>query len=131
MAYSNDLRISAVTYFLNNNLRFKDVAAIFMVGVATLHTWVKRFHEAGSIEVRKSTGRPKLLSVDKQTEFQDFVRANADNTLEQLSEKWHILHGQKLSIFCISRTIKRIGFTYKKNISSLRTRQRKIRSQTQ
>lgn len=122
MAYSNDLRISAVTYFLNNNLRFKDVASIFMIGVATLHAWVKRFQETGGIETVKSTGRPRVLQVEKHGEFEKFVRANADNTLEELSEKWHALHGQKLSIMCISRNIKRICLSYKKNISSVRTR---------
>jgi transposase len=131
MAYSNDLRTSAVTYFLNSNLRFKDVAAIFMIGVATLHEWVKRFQETGGIEVKKSTGRPRLLPVEKHAEFEEFIRSNADNTLEQLSEKWYALHGEKLSIFCIYRSIKRIGFSYKKNVSRVRTRQCEIRGQTQ
>jgi transposase len=122
MAYSNDLRLRAVTYFRNNNLQYRDVAAIFDIGVATMHDWVKRFEETGKVEKIKSSGRPRVLPAEKNDAFKELVSCNADKTLAQLSEKWHEAEGQKLSIFCVSRSIRRVGFSYKKNFSGIRAR---------
>lgn len=114
MAYSNDLRISAVNYFLTHNLRYKDVAPIFGIGVATLHGWVSTYSKSGRVDCKISTGRPRLLRREKDSAFQEMLMKNADQTLEQLSEIWEAQQGQRLSVFCLSRSIRRLGLTRKK-----------------
>ncbi len=64
MAYSTDLRESAVKYFLSHNLRYKDVADIFDVSSSTLHGWVSVFKKGGCLGYRTSTGRPRLIDRD-------------------------------------------------------------------
>lgn len=114
MAYSNDLRVSAVTYFLSHDFRYKDVAPIFGVGVATLHGWVSTYKESGRIESKSPTGRPRLLQGKQDSAFQEMITTNKDMTLEQLSEAWEAHQGQKLNIMYISRTLRRLGITRKK-----------------
>lgn len=116
MAYSTDLRESAVKYFLSYDLRYKDVAAIFGVSSSTLHGLVALFRGGGGLEYRTSTGRPRHLAREKDADFRKIVVDNADQTLAQLSETWEAHQGQKLSIFSISRAIRRIGLTRKKRL---------------
>ena len=123
MAYSIDLRTRAVSYFLNHNKQYREVAALFDVGVATLHDWVQRHEETGNVHPRKATGRPRLLSPAQNDAFKTFILKNADRTLAELSAEWHCQDGELMSISCVSRSIKRLDFSYKKNLSSQRERQ--------
>ncbi len=116
MAYSTDLRESAVKYFLSHNLRYKDVADIFDVSVSTLHGWVSLFKKGGCLDYRTSTGRPRLIDRDKDDDFRKIVVSNADHTLAQISETWEAHQGQKLSISGVSRAIRRLGLTRKKRL---------------
>ena len=130
MAYSNDLRVSAVSYFLNHNLQYRDVAAIFGVGVATMHRWVSAYSDHGVVDYRTSTGRPRILSRENDSAFQEMVLKNADSTLEKLSEIWETQQGQKLTIFCVSRAIRRLGLTRKKRLFVQRKERAKITSKS-
>ena len=117
MAYSNDLRESAVNYFLNHKLKYKDASAIFGIGAATLHRWVSAYQHDRCLEHKTSPGRPRLLPCEQESSFKNMVVNNFDRTLEQLSEIWEAQHGQKMSSFSVSRAIRRLGFTHKKRRS--------------
>jgi transposase len=129
MAYSKDLRVSAVNYFLNHNLQYRDVADIFGLGVATLHRWVSAYNNTGRVNCKTSTGRPRILRRESDSAFQEVVLKNADSTLEKLSEIWEVQQDQKLSIFCISRAIRRLGLTRKKRLFVLQKEKVKITSE--
>jgi transposase len=117
MAYSEDLRDSAVKYFLSHDLQYKEAAAIFGIGSGTLHRWVASYQNDGRLEYKTSTGRPRALSLEQESAFKDMVMANYDQNLEQLSEIWEAQSGQRMSIFSVSRSIRRLGFTRKKRPS--------------
>lgn len=119
MAYSTDLRESAVNYFLSHELQYKDAAAIFGIGAATLHRWVSAYQNDSCLAYKTSTGRPRLLLHEQEASFRDMVVNNFDLTLEQLSEIWEAQNGQKMSSFSVSRAIRRLGFTHKKRRSEL------------
>ena|SRR5215470_1831942 len=114
MAYSKDLRIRAVSYFLGHSARYDEVASIFNVGATTLHTWVRKYQETGVIEAKKSPGRARVLASKRTNDFRDLVLNNADKTLSEISDKWHEITGQKLSVFNVSRSIRRLGLSLKK-----------------
>ena len=117
MAYSKDLRDSAVKYFLSHDVQYKDASATFGIGSGTLHRWVASYQSDGRLEHKKSTGRPRALSAEQETAFKDMVITNFDQNLEQLSEIWEAQCGQRMSIFSVSRSIRRLGFTRKKRPS--------------
>jgi transposase len=123
MAYSTDLRTRAVKHFLSTNQSYQSAASLFQIGVGTFHRWVKRYRTTGNIDIRKSSGRPRCLNPAAENEFKAFVLQHSDATLSTLSDKWAKKTGVTLSIFCISRTLRRMNFTNKKNISRSRTRQ--------
>jgi len=116
MSYSSDLRIRAVEHYLNVHRNYKEVAKLFHIGIATLHDWVKRFRSSGNVESNRPPGRSRLLSGPEQDELYQMVLCNADCRLEDLSEKWREKSGKQVSSFTISRTIRRLRLSYKKNI---------------
>jgi transposase len=119
MSYSNDLRLRAVHHYLNVHRNYKAVSKLFKVGIATLHDWVRRFRASGSIPCNNPPGRPRTVSGVQENEFYNMVLANADCTLEKLSEKWQEKSGTQVSGMTIWRTIRRLRLTYKKNFQSL------------
>src|SRR5215207_477180 len=115
MPYSNDLRLRAVHHYLNVHKNYQVVSSLFSVGIATLHEWVKRFRANGNVERNKPPGRPRLVSESDEKEFYKMTLKNADSSLEILSEEWREKSGQKLSIMTMSRSIRRLHLTHKKN----------------
>ena len=116
MAYSNDLRMRAVNHYLNINKNYKEVSVLFQVGIATLYDWVQRFLANGSVESKRSSGRPPKVSQAEHEDLRKLVLSNADCSLSALAEIWYAKHGVEISIFAISRTMRRIGLSYKKNL---------------
>jgi transposase len=114
MAYSKDLRIRAVNHFLGTNQSYKSGAELFQIGTGTFHRWVKRYRDTGDITPHKSTGRPRCLDSTTEINLKEFVLQHPDETLSSLSEKWQERTGVLLSRFCISRTLRRTGLSFKK-----------------
>ena len=114
MSYSEDLRMKAVSYYLSHQESYQSAGTVFGIGAATLHAWVKRYFELGHLKPIKPEGRPRVLLPDLQEAFRGLVQQHSDKTLRELSELWAQQQGQKLSIFCVGRTLRRLGFTLKK-----------------
>ena len=49
---SEDYKLSAVKYYLNNNVCSDDVYKIFDCPKQSLYSWVKRYEELGEIETK-------------------------------------------------------------------------------
>src|ERR1700692_705456 len=116
MGYSNDLRIRAVNHFIEHKQQYREVASLFQIGAATLHEWVKRFQKTGSIVCKKSSGRPRLVVAEENDAFKNFIMSNPDKSLRELAEGWRSNHGKQMSSGSCSRSIKRVGLSYKKNL---------------
>src|SRR5207237_7428499 len=108
MAYSNDLRLRAVEYFFTKGTNLRDVAAIFQIGLGTLHRWIERLRHTGDVNRLKYPGKIPIITGQKIPVFKEFVLNNADDTLAIMSEKWRLEHGDTLSISAVSKTIARI-----------------------
>lgn len=117
MAYTNDLRIRVVNYFLQHEVQYREVATLFQIGAATVYRWVERFNRAGTIDRDKQTGRQPLIQCSDHLVLTEFVLKNSDSSLATMAEKWREEHGQTLSASAFGRTIARAGLTYKKNSS--------------
>lgn len=116
MPYSNDLRLRAVNHYLTVHRNYKAVSSLFSIGIATLHAWVKRFRASGNVTRGRPTGRPRLVTESDEKELYQLTLSNADSSLESLSEKWRERSGAHLNIMTMSRTIRRLHLTHKKNI---------------
>ena len=53
----------------------------------TVQMWKKRFENEGHMEIRKSTGRPKMLNDDQEKELIDFVKKNGEMDYGEVKRK--------------------------------------------
>jgi putative transposase len=120
-AISNDLRkriVKAVEGGLSRNKASKR----FDVAVSTVVNLMTHVKETGSIAPKKIGGhcKPKLLVHDG--EVRALVKATPDATLEELVAALGKL-GIVTSRSALDRHFSRIGWSFKKNSSRIRTRQ--------
>jgi len=61
---SEDYKISAVKYYLNNNVSLDDVCEIFDCPKQSLYRWVKRYEELE--EIKRLSRKPKSYKITKE-----------------------------------------------------------------
>lgn len=102
-----------MNYFIEHKQQYREIAGLFQIGVATLHDWVKRFQETGSIDCKKYTGRPRLIGPEENDAFKDFIKCNRDKSLRELTEGWRINNGKQMSAGSCWRSIRRLDLKKK------------------
>ena len=118
-SYSEDLRKRVVKARLSGE-RAEDVAARFGVGRDCVYRWVALHKITGTLKPRKRGGyrQPKIQDLEK---FRKFAEIHSGSLLPEMAQAW----GGGVSAMCISRTLKRIGWSRKKNSGLPRTRRGK------
>ncbi len=106
-SYSEDLRKRVVKARLSGE-SVKDVAARFGVARDCVYRWVA-LHVPPAILLRQRGGyrQPKIQDMEK---FRKFAKAHQGSLLTEMAQAW----GGGVSAMCISRTLKRIGWSRKK-----------------
>ena len=61
---SEDYKISAVKYYLNNDVSLDDVCEIFDCSKQSLYRWVKRYNELE--EIKRLNRKPKSYKITKE-----------------------------------------------------------------
>ena len=108
-SYSNDLRQRVVAARLSG-MAVDDVSTRFQVSKDCVYRWVKRHKNTGEMAPKRRGGYKKPAITDL-TKFEGFAKAHAYSTLSRMKEQWE----GEVSVMCISRTLKRLGWTRKKN----------------
>lgn len=108
-SYSEDLRKRVVDARLSG-MSVRDVSAIYDVDDNSVYRWVSHYQSTGSYAPkRRGIGRAsKITDMEK---FEAFAKANAHCTLKQMQAMWE----DEVSEMCLSRALKRLGWTRKKN----------------
>jgi transposase len=108
-SYGVDLRQRVVDARLSG-MTVDDVSTTFQVSKDSVYRWVKQHKNAGSVLPKQRGGykKPKITDMDK---FEAFAKAHAHSTLTRMKEQWE----GEVSEMCLSRTLKRLGWTRKKN----------------
>jgi len=111
-SYSNDLRERVVKARLSG-ISVEDVSEMFQVSRDCVYRWVKRHQEMGNAHPKRRGGykKPKITDMVK---FEAFAKAHAHSTLTRMKEKWE----DDVSEMSMSRTLKRLGWTRKKNTTT-------------
>lgn len=118
-SYSEDLRRRVVKARLSGESA-EDVAARFGVGRDCVYRWVALHKATGTLKPRQRGGyRPaKIQDLEK---FRKFAEVHQGSLLAEMADAW----GGGVSPMCISRTLKRLGWSRKKNSGLSRTRRGK------
>jgi transposase-like protein len=69
---SEDYKLSAVKYYLNNDISLDNVCEIFNCPRQSLYRWVKRYEELGKIE--RLDRKPKSYKITKEKVKKSFRR---------------------------------------------------------
>ena len=118
--YSTDLRERIIQHN-TAGVHHDEIASTFQVGHRTIERYVRLLQTTGSLEARITTGRHRAVNNDQLLVFEKQLENNSDLTLEQHQKLWLENQEQLLSTATISRMIKRLGWTLKKNNSRYRT----------
>ena len=118
--YSTDLRERIIQHN-TAGVHHDEIATTFQVAHRTIERYVRLLQTTGSLEARITTGRHRFVNNDQLLVFEKQLENNSDMTLEQHQKLWLETQEQLLSTATISRMIKRLGWTLKKNVSCHRT----------
>lgn len=115
MAYSLDLRRSAVNRYLESDESYENVSKIFGIGRVTLQNWVKREQAGQGLEKISQSGRPRKFTLEQREFLLELTQQHSDWTQErysvELNDKFPRLNCNRANVF---RTLKRLGLSFKK-----------------
>ena len=110
--YSYDLRKKVIEAIELDGLKKSEVSVIFNISRNTINLWLQRFAETGDYSAKSTTHIGPNRKIKDWKQFQEFVKTNGDKTQTEMAELWH----EEISERTISRALKVIGFTRKKNL---------------
>lgn len=110
-AYSNDLRQKAVAA-VQKGERKAEVYRMFNISRNTLHLWLQREAQTGDCRAKTGYQKGYGLKITDLEVFKSFVTEHPDKTQAEMAELLSI----EVSPRSISRALRKIGFTRKKNL---------------
>lgn len=110
---SIDLRKRVVAARMNDGQSMGQIAKRFKMPKGTVQNILERFRDSGTVEPKpQNSGRKPAFSAAALRRLELDVRAHPDSTLEEYRER----SGKKVSLVCIHRTLRKLGFTRKKRV---------------
>lgn len=114
MAYSVDLRKRIVKAVLERRMTIPQAAKTFEVGTATVERYLRRYRENEDLRPRTSPGRPSGLA-EREGLLREQLAQRNDLRLEDRCEQWEEATGERVSTATMSRWIKKVDVTRKKD----------------
>jgi transposase len=112
--YSQDLR-ERVLRAVDTGMPRADIVKTFAVSPATIKRYLKQRRETGNLKPKAIPGRPAHKGAALDADLSAQVEAHRDARLEDHCQLWEAEHGVQVSTATMSRAIRRIGWTRKKN----------------
>ena len=115
-AYSKDLRLRVLAA-VDRGMPRKEVVRTFGVSIATIGRYIRRRREGMDLAPRPSTGRtPTILAnLQQKRALWKQLEKNDTATLERHCEIWQERQGARVSISTMSRAIRKLGWSRKKD----------------
>jgi putative transposase len=118
MAISTDLRRRAVEAYERGDGSIPTVAARFAVGVSSLHRWLRRKRETGSVERQpRSGGKPRRISPDGEAMLRAWLDEDPSVPQHELAARLADAGHPAVSQQTVGRTLARMALTHKKSPS--------------
>jgi transposase len=115
-AYSKDLRLRVLAA-LDRGMPRKEIVRTFGISIATIGRYLRRRREGIDLAPRPSTGRTPTILADLQHKRALWKQLEDNDTanLECHCEIWEERQGVKVSISTMSRAIRKLGWSRKKD----------------
>ncbi len=131
-AYSKDLRLRVLAA-LDRGMPRKEVVRTFGISIATIGRYLRRRREGMDLAPRPSTGRtPTILAnLQQKRALWKQLEENDTATLERHCEIWEERQGARVSIATMSRAIRKLGWSRKKDrwVPPSETKRREVLSE--
>jgi len=111
--YSIDLREKLFAQ-LDSGMSIIQASKIFRINRQTIYNWVSIKEETGKLEAKSGYQKGHSHKINDLKQLEQFFVENPDKTLKELSRLWP----EKISGWTLGRWIRRLGYTYKKNLFS-------------
>ncbi|MEW6405632.1 MAG: IS630 transposase-related protein [Chloroflexota bacterium] len=109
---SIDLRQRIVAARTEDGQTMGEIATRFKVPKGTVQNILERYRDAGTVLPEpQNAGRKPAFSDEGLRRLEKDVERHPDATLEELRDR----SGKKVSLVCVHRTLRKLGFTRKKN----------------
>jgi transposase len=118
--YSYDLR-QKVMGAIESGVSQREAAIKFGIARSTINLWCQRQIKTGDYQAKPNSPPGNGHKITDWDAFREFVKANGDKTQAQMAKLW----SAPISERTISRGLKKIGFTRKKNLWLSRKRRTK------
>ncbi len=118
-AYSPDLR-EKVLHAVDQGKSRREIVNVFGVSLATLKRYLKQQRETGNVLPKPIPGRSCKKFAPLEAGLAAKLKAHSDATLEEHCRLWEEAHGMWVSTSTMSRAIRRVGWTRKKNFGCQR-----------
>ena len=89
------------------------VARRFDVSLSSVERLARKKRHGHSLEPGKSPGKKPLIEPEQQPALEQLTASRTDWTLRTLAAAWQQQGGKVLSQATLSRTLRRLGFSYK------------------
>jgi transposase len=106
--YSYDLRIRVVTA-VEQGMGVKEASRTFGLHRDTIVAWLARRDATGDVQAKGGYQRGHSPKITDSEQFQAFVQAHGEATLEELAEAWGGV--KRMTIW---RQLRKLGYTHKK-----------------
>ena len=113
--YSEDLRVRALSLLERGN-SLSQVSRLLKISRQTLYRWKRQFVSTGSTSPRLPIPPPQPAKIRDWSKFKKLVDSHGDLTQKELASLWG-----DVSPDPISRGLKKLGYTRKKNLCLSRT----------
>jgi transposase len=111
-AYSEDLRKKIVTA-IERGMPKAQAARLFDVSLSSVKRYSRTAREGGSLEPRKSPGRPRKIGEKARVLLEQDVKERSAATIFQRRRFLERITGTALSDSTVRRLMKRLGFSQK------------------
>ena len=114
-AYSEDLRKKIVAA-IERGMPKAQAARLFDVSLSSVKRYSRTAREGGSLEPRKSSGRPHKIGEKAQLLLEQDVEERPSATIPQRRRFLEHITGTTLSDSTVRRLMKRLGFSQKNGL---------------
>ena len=111
-AYDLDLRRKVIEAITLNGMKRCEVSEQFNISRNSISNWLKRYEATGDIQPSPHNHHGHSHKITDWDAFRAFVEANPDKTQTEMAELWP----DEISDRTISRALRKIGFTKKKEL---------------
>ena len=117
---TQEIRETVVKAYVSGIASRKQLADIFGYHIQSIGNWIRKYTKTDQIASLPKGHRKSVFSDIEREKLVELLQNNGDLTLAEIKEHF----GKSCSLTAIHKIVVKIGFTFKKNTESKRTRTR-------